>query len=109
MLAGPGEGNTMSNLVGRVQNILLTPKTEWPVIAAEPDTIGGLYTKYILIVSALGPVAMFLKYSVFGVGMPFVGTFRMGMGAGIGMAVSQYVGSLVWIFLFALLVNALGP
>jgi hypothetical protein len=100
---------TMGNLIGRVQNILLTPKTEWPVIAAEPDTIGGLYTRYILLVSALGPIAMFLKYSVFGVGMPFVGTYRMGMGAGIGMAVSSYVLGLIAVFLFSLIINVLAP
>ena len=73
----------MSNLIGRVQNILLTPKTEWPVIAAEPETIGGLYTKYILILSALGPVAMFLKSTLIGITVPFVGTYRVGMGAGL--------------------------
>ena len=99
----------MSNLIGRVQNILLTPKTEWPVIAAEPETVGGLYTKYILLVSALGPVAMFLRYSVFGVGVPFVGTYRMGMGAGIGMAVSSYVLGLIAVFLFSLIINVLAP
>src|SRR5262245_39653827 len=109
MLAGPGERITMSNLIGRAQNILLTPKTEWPVIAAEPDTIGGLYTKYIVIVSALGPIAMFLKYSVFGVGMPFVGTFRMGIGAGIGFAVSSYVIGLIAVFLWSLIINVLAP
>src|SRR5688572_31893314 len=59
--SGPGEGGTMSNLVTRVQNILLTPKTEWPVIAAEAETTSGLYTRYILILSALGPLAMFVK------------------------------------------------
>ena len=31
------------------RNILLTPKTEWPVIAAEPETTSGLYKGYILI------------------------------------------------------------
>jgi hypothetical protein len=99
----------MSNLIGRVQNILLTPKTEWPVIAAEPDTIGGLYTKYILLVSALGPIAMFLRYSIIGVGMPFVGTFRMGVGAGIGMALSSYVIGLIAVFLWSLIINVLAP
>ena len=34
----------MSNLVTRVQNILLTPRTEWPVIAAEPETAAPLAT-----------------------------------------------------------------
>jgi hypothetical protein len=37
-----GEGHSMSNLITRAQNILLTPKTEWPVIAAEPETTAGL-------------------------------------------------------------------
>ncbi len=99
----------MNNLIGRGQNILLTPKTEWLVIAAEPDTIGGLYTRYIVFLSALGPIALFLRYSVFGVGLPFVGTFRMGVGAGIGMAVSSYVLGLVAVFLFSLIINVLAP
>ena len=34
----------MNNLIGRVQNILLTPKTEWPMIAAEAETIGWTFT-----------------------------------------------------------------
>ncbi len=64
--APKGEEFAMSNLVTRVQNILMTPKTEWPVIAAEPETTSGLYTRYILILSALGPLAMFLKSTLIG-------------------------------------------
>lgn len=99
----------MKNLIQRVQNILMTPKTEWPVIAAEPETTGSLYTKYILIVSALGPVAMFLKSTLIGTSVPFVGTFRMGVGAGLSMAVASYVLGLISVFLFALIINALAP
>lgn len=99
----------MSNLITRVQNILMTPKTEWPVIAAEPETTAGLYTRYILIVSALGPIAMFLKGTLIGTSVPFVGTFRVGMGAGLSMAVLSYVLGLVGIFLFAWVINALAP
>ena len=32
------------SLVERVKNILVTPKTEWPRIDAEPATIGSIYT-----------------------------------------------------------------
>jgi hypothetical protein len=99
----------MSNLITRVQNILMTPKTEWPVIAAEPETTAGLYTRYILIVSALGPIAMFLKGTLIGTSIPFVGTFRVGMGAGLSMAVLSYVLGLIGIFLFAWVINALAP
>lgn len=98
----------MSNLITRVQNVLLTPKTEWPVIAAEPDTVAGLYTRYILILSALGPVATFLKLSLIGTST-FLGAYRMGVGAGLSMLVLTYVLGLVGIYVLALIINALAP
>lgn len=98
----------MSNLVTRVQNILLTPKTEWPVIAAEPETTSGLYTKYILIVSALAPLAMFLKNTLIGTST-FVGTFRVDMATGLKWLVVMYVLGLVGIWLWSLIINALAP
>jgi hypothetical protein len=108
MLFG-GEEFTMSNLIGRVQNILLAPKTEWPVIAAEPETIGGLFTRYILIVSALGPIAMFLKSTLIGISMPFVGRYRMDMASGLEMLALGYVGGLVGVYVLSLVINALAP
>lgn len=98
----------MSNLVARVQNILLTPKTEWPVIAAEPETTSGLYTKYILIVSALGPLAMFLKNTLIGTST-FVGTFRVDMATGLKWLVVMYVLGLAGIWLWSLVINVLAP
>lgn len=98
----------MSNLVTRVQNILLTPKTEWPVIAAEPDTASGLYTKYILLVSALGPLAMFLKNTLIGTST-FIGTFRVDMATGLKWLVLMYVLGLVGIWLWSLIINVLAP
>ena len=44
-------------LVDRVKNILLTPKTEWEVIDAEPTTVADLYKGYIIPLAAIGPVA----------------------------------------------------
>ena len=35
-------------LVDRVKNILVTPRTEWGVIAAEPATSGALVTGYVI-------------------------------------------------------------
>ncbi|MGH8205044.1 MAG: Yip1 family protein, partial [Steroidobacteraceae bacterium] len=67
----------MSKLIDRAKAILLTPRTEWPVIAAEPATTAGLYKNYIAILAALGPFAMFLSLSVIGVGT-FLGSFRIG-------------------------------
>ncbi|MFZ4057564.1 MAG: Yip1 family protein [Ferruginibacter sp.] len=47
------------NLIERVKNMLLTPKTEWEVVSGESATAASLLTSYVLplaIVSAIGPV-----------------------------------------------------
>ena len=48
------------SLVPRIQNILLSPPTEWPVIAAEGATVNSLYTGYIIPLSAIPPAAVFV-------------------------------------------------
>jgi hypothetical protein len=49
------------SIVDRVKNILMSPKTEWPVIAGEATTTQALYTGYIMILAAIGPVALLLR------------------------------------------------
>lgn len=98
----------MSNVIERVKAVLLTPRTEWPVIATEPETTASLYTKYILVVSALAAIGMFLKNSLIGT-TTFLGTVRMDIGTGLTMAVTMYVLGLISIFLWSLIINALAP
>ena len=52
-----------NKLIARVKGILLTPKTEWPVIAGEQTTVADLYKGYILWLAAIPPVFTFLKFS----------------------------------------------
>lgn len=82
-------------LVDRVKNILLTPKTEWSVIAGETATVQGLYTGYIMILAAIGPVALALRLGLFGMGL--------------GLALVSYVIALVMAFVLAAIVDALAP
>lgn len=98
-----------SRLIARVKSILLTPKTEWPVIAAEPATTVGLYTGYILLLSALPAVCQFLKLAVFGYSMPFLGTMHVGVGFALSTALRVYVGSVIGTYVVALIINALAP
>ena len=53
------------NLVDRIKGILVEPRNEWPKIAAEPATVQSLYTGWIMILAAIGPIAvrMFLRNS----------------------------------------------
>jgi hypothetical protein len=92
----------MNSLVQRALNILKTPKTEWPVIAAEPATVQSLYIPYVLVLAAIGPVATLLGGGGFGM-------FRFSGTVVLRMAVQQYCVSLISVAVLALIVNALAP
>jgi hypothetical protein len=98
-----------NKLIARVKGILLTPKTEWPVIAEEPATTADLYKNYILILAAITPIFSFLKLSLIGVSMPFMGTMRFGIGAGLTNMVVGYILARVGVFVLMLIVDALAP
>jgi hypothetical protein len=97
------------NLVERVKRILLSPQTEWQVIDAEPTTPVELYTGYILPLAAIGPVALIIGYSAFGVSAPFVGTYRVPIGSAITSALISYVLTLVATYVLALIIDAMAP
>ncbi len=95
-----------ANIIARAKNILISPKTEWPVAAAEPATTGGLYAGYIAIVAALPVIAHFIKGSL--IGSSFLGvTVHVSIGAGIGRMILSYILSLVLVYVMAWIINAL--
>jgi hypothetical protein len=65
-------------LLDRVKNILLTPKTEWPVIAGETATVSSIYTGYVMILAAIGPVAMAVRGGLGGILLAVV-TWAVGL------------------------------
>ncbi|MBU4269182.1 MAG: YIP1 family protein [Acidobacteria bacterium] len=97
------------NLIKRVKNILLTPKTEWQVIKGEPLSIAGMFTKYAMILAAIPALAGFIGYSLVGVSLPFFGTFRYPLSRGLAWALLTYVLSLAGAFFLALIVDNLAP
>ena len=97
------------DIVQRVQSILLKPKEEWVKIKAEPATVAGLFTSYIMILAAIPAVFQFLGHVLVGQRLPLVGVFRWSIGRALGNAVVTYVLALVAVYLFALVVNELAP
>lgn len=95
-------------IIERVKAILTTPRTEWPIAAAEPATVQGLYTGYIAIVAALPIVAGFIKGSLIGTTL-FGITVRTPIGMGIVGMLLQYVLVLAIVYVVALIINALAP
>lgn len=99
----------INKIIARAKAILLTPRTEWPVIATETDSIAGLYSGYIVVMAAIPAVAGFISSSLVGISVPFLGSYRVGIGTGVTLAVVHYVLSLVGIFVVTLIVEALAP
>ncbi|HEV2680256.1 MAG TPA: Yip1 family protein [Rhodanobacter sp.] len=95
-------------IIERVKAILTTPRTEWPVAAAEPATINGLYAGYIAIVAALPLIASFIKGSLIGTSI-FGITVRTPIGMGIVGMLLYYVLTLALAYVVALIINALAP
>jgi len=95
-------------IIERVKGILTTPRTEWPMAAAEPATVSSLYTSYIAIVVALPTIAGFIKSSLIGSGA-FGITVRTPIGMGIVGMLLHYALTLALVYVMALIVNALAP
>ena len=85
------------NLIERVKSILLSPKEEWPKIAVETATVQSLYVGYIMILAAIGPIAMLVAFSA------------LGLGFGLSTAVFAYIHSLIGVAILALIVDVLAP
>jgi hypothetical protein len=100
---------TAMGLVDRVKNILLSPSKEWEVIDGETATVASLYTGYIIPLAAITPICQTIGYSVFGVSLPFVGTWRTPIGSAITSAVVTYVLTLVGVYLLSLIIDNLAP
>ena len=95
-------------LVERVKAILLTPKTEWLAIDAEPATVQGIFKSYVVPLAAIGPVASLIGSLVFG--WHFFGiTYRPPIGAAIAGAAVSYALALASVFVLAFVIDALAP
>jgi hypothetical protein len=92
------------NLVTRVINILVQPRSEWPAIADERSDPAQL-SVYVAILAALPAVAAFVTTAL-------VGTLARGrLSAGIALqaALTGYVLSLVMVFVLGLVADTLAP
>ena len=99
----------MPRLIGRIKNIMLQPKLEWPIIAPEPTSTAQLYVGYVMPLAAFAAVMTFLHMSVFGIHIPFSGVIRSPIGSGLLTAVYSFGFALLGLFLVGLIINAWAP
>jgi hypothetical protein len=98
-----------NKIIARAKAMLVSPRTEWPIIAAEPATVGGLFTGYILILAAIPPIAQFLSSAMIGSSLGILGSYRTPFGWALEFALMMYVLSLIGIYIASLVINALAP
>ena len=99
----------IAKLIERVKGIVLSPKTEWEKIAAEPTDVKSLFTGYAMILAAIPAVCGLIGSTLIGMSLPIVGTIRTPIAAALVQVVLAYVLGLVIIYVVALIVDALAP
>jgi hypothetical protein len=88
----------MAGLVDRVKNILLSPKTEWPVIDGESGDTKEVFT-YVAILAALPLVGTVLG--------GLIGTGPLGLVGSVTIAIIGYVVAFLGVYVMAFIVDAL--
>ena len=89
-----------TGIIARVVNILISPNTEWRVIAAERVTAGDIFYKYVLPLAAIPPVISLFGFALAG---------RIGFGAGFLAALLYYVVAVGAVFFIAVVAQYLSP
>lgn len=91
------------SLVDRAKNIILTPKTEWPVIAGETPNVGQIITTYVLPLALIPAIGQILGYGLIGMGPMTTFTW------GIAMGFIGFIGAIVGVYVSAFVVDFLAP
>lgn len=89
------------NIIERVKNILITPKTEWNVIEGETATSQSLLMGYVLPLAIVASVGSLLR------GLLFAGTF--GFKFFIIGAVIAFISSIIAYYITVIIVDMLAP
>ncbi len=99
----------LSYVVNRAKHVMSSPASFWDW--AKTDTSSGkdLLLTYALPLTVLASAASFVKFTIFGIGIPMVGTVRTSFSAGIGTALFRIVSTFVSIAVVVFLLQKLAP
>lgn len=91
------------NIVERAKSIVVTPKTEWLVVAAEEPNIRKIFTEYVLPLALIPAIASVIGLGLIGRGM------MSSFGWGIAMGLMQFAVAFVGVYASAFVVDFLAP
>jgi hypothetical protein len=87
-------------LVERAKAMIVSPKSEWPKVAAETDDVRNVFMRYVVPLAAIGPLAGFIGGQAFGLGA-FGISYTPSLMGGLTTAITSYVLALASIFLIS--------
>ena len=93
-----------AELIARVQRLLLSPAAEWDAIDGEGADVAHIYQSYVLPLAGLAALAGFIGTSLIG-----VGGFHVGLVSGLIAAIVSVAAAAGFIYVMALIIDALAP
>jgi hypothetical protein len=88
--AGGVPAASLPGLLSRIRKLVLSPETEWGVIASEPTTVAELYAGYVMPLALPAALVGFL-------------------GESLRMPILLFVSALFGVFIVGLIINVLAP
>ena len=97
------------NIIERVKNIIITPKTEWERINGEEGTLSTVLKSYVLPLALIAAAASFIGYGLIGVDTGILGINVKGYNWGFYMAIKQFISGILSVVVSAYVVDMLAP
>ncbi|MEA4949593.1 MAG: Yip1 family protein [Petrimonas sp.] len=95
------------NIIQRAKNIIISPKTEWEIVANEDANITGIMVNYVLVLACLSAVAAFIGQGL--IGTSVMGIRIGGINWGIYYALNILVSAVLSTLVTAFVIDALAP
>lgn len=95
-------------ILRRVQRLILSPASEWDVIAGEDANVQRIYMNYVGPLIIVAALASAIGMSVVGINFG-LGTFRVPAGAALGQAILTILLGMAGVYITGLVINALAP
>jgi hypothetical protein len=96
-------------LLERVKLIMLSPRECWQEIKKETFSVKEIYLKFLLIMAAISPLSALIGFSVVGMRVPYIGTWRAPFVENLVSQLVSYGLILAMIYLFAMIIEKLAP
>lgn len=100
----------METMTSRVKGMLLEPRATWKEIDGEFTKPGEIWSKYVIPLAAIGPIASAVGMLVFGQRIAFTSlTNTVTLTTAIEQAIARYVIALLVVFIVSRVISLLAP